>query len=83
MPFKDTKQGQTHFVGDGCKSPHSPIPDKEKKGTMNDEKNPSTCTHVFEFSHQETLPISSTGANTFYRDVVVCIKCGQTRRYNT
>ena len=22
MPFKDTKEGQTHYFGDGCKPPH-------------------------------------------------------------
>ena len=24
-PFKDTKDGQTHYVGDGCNPPHEPI----------------------------------------------------------
>jgi len=40
------------------------------------------CMHLYKYSHQESIPVSSTGCNEILIDVVVCEMCGDTKRNN-
>ena len=47
----------------------------------NCEKRTNYCLHDFKYSHKEARQVSTVGTAAFMVDVVVCAKCGLTKRY--
>lgn len=44
------------------------------------EKEINNCTHHFEFVRTEITPVGLGGANMKSEDLVICTKCGLTKR---